>query len=508
MNDQIKGRNLIIGAALLALFLGALDTLVMSAAMPTIVADLGGLHLYSWAFSVSLLCRAVSLPIFGKLADLFSTKALFLISIVIFLFSSTFAGVSTTMIQLILARALQGLGAGGIFALVYIVLSDISTPKRRGKMMSLASFVWGVASILGPSIGGFIVNYISWRWVFFMNIPLGGLSFLGIYLYFKETREKRKKVSVDILGLLTLSVSILSLLMAFLLAGEGYSWLSHEIMGLLLLTIAVGVAFYYVEKHAEEPVIPIGFFSVQGFRIGNGAVFFCSFAIFSLVAYSPLFIQGALGKTPVELGLAMISISLAWSAGSLLCGQTVHRVGQKPSALIGAFFLLVGCGMTLFFSSSTTFMTCFIALGLAGLGMGYVSIATLLTVQNSLAPKDLGIATASNQFSRTLAGTIGVGISGSLASSRIAKGMEAIVATNKNPDISTELIDQISQNIEMLFSPEVQSSLPSALLTSLHKLVGEGVMVVFLISMAMAVVCAVFCFMLPKTSNPASSDNG
>jgi MFS family permease len=371
-------------------------------------------------------------------------------------------------------------------------------------MMSLASFIWGVASILGPSIGGFIVNYISWRWVFFMNLPLGALSFLGIYSYFKETREKRDKVSVDILGLTSLSITVLSLLTAFMLAGEGHPWLSLEITGLLTLSVGVGAAFYFIEKHAAEPVIPLSFFAVQSFRLGNAAVFFCSFAIFGLVAYSPLFIQGALGKTPVELGLAMVSLSLAWSAGALLCGQTIHRVGHKNSAIIGAFFLLLGCGMTLFFSSSTTFTACFIALGFAGLGMGFVSISTLLIVQNSVAEKDLGIATASNQFSRTLAGTIGVGISGSLASSRIAKGMEAIVSSNKNLDIPTELVDEISRNVETLFHPDVQASLPPALLASLHQLVGEGVMVVFILSMVMTSITAVFCFMLPKTSKPIS----
>ena len=180
---NLKSRFYVIAAALLALFLGALDTLVMGAAMPTIVADLGGLHLYSWVFSVYLLTRAVSLPIFGKLCDIFNSKKLYTISIVIFLLSSILAGVSQNMTQLTFSRALQGVGAGGNFALAYIVLADISPPEKRGKMMALASFVWGIASVLGPTLGGFIVNYFSWRWIFFINIPLGSFALMGILMY-------------------------------------------------------------------------------------------------------------------------------------------------------------------------------------------------------------------------------------------------------------------------------------------------------------------------------------
>ena len=232
-------------SALLALFLGALDTLIMGAAMPTIVSDLGGIQLYSWVFSVYLLARAVALPIFGKLCDLFSSKRLYLISIIIFLISSVFAGTSHSMAQLTVARAIQGVGAGGNFALAYIVLADISPPERRGKMMSLISFVWGLSSVLGPTLGGFIVNYFSWRWIFYMNIPLGIVALIGIGVYLEETREKKKEAAIDYLGTLTLSTTILALLTAFLLGGRSYPWISPQILGLFILTLCSGVVFYF-----------------------------------------------------------------------------------------------------------------------------------------------------------------------------------------------------------------------------------------------------------------------
>jgi len=403
---------------------------------------------------------------------------------------------------LISARALQGLGAGGNFALVNIVLSEISTPEKRGKMLSLASLVWGVASVLGPPIGGFIVNYFSWRWIFFINIPLGGVSVLGIYFYFEETRLKQKDASVDIFGLLTMSVAILGLLTAFLLAVEGNRWLSPQIIALYALTAAAGIAFYHVEKGAKEPILPIGFFTVRGFRTGNGAAFFCSFAIFSLVAYVPLFIQGAMGKTPAQLGLAMIFFSLAWSGGALLCGQMVNRIGHKLSALLGALSLSAGSGMALSFSSSTPLSACVVMLILAGLGMGFVSIATLLVVQNSLQTKDLGVATTSQQFARSLGGTLGVGISGSLVSARISEAVAAFLDSNTGMGLPLELVGRIRKNIENLFLPGAQSLLPEAALASLQEALGQGVMVVFFVSLTAAFICLIFCWMLPgKTGN-------
>ena len=330
-----KSRFYIISAALLALFLGALDALVMSAAIPTIVANLGGLHLYSWVYSAYLLARAVSLPIFGKLADIYKSKTLFIISISIFLLGSIFAGLAQSMTQLILWRVFQGIGAGGNFALVYIVLADISDPQSRGKTLSLGSFIWGLASVLGPTFGGFVVTFFSWRWIFFVNVPLGLFSLLGIAFYLIEVREKKKGASIDYLGVLSLSMTILGLLTVFLLAGRTYAWISPQIILLLIVTVGSSLAFYYAEKQAREPILSLDFFGIKGFSVGNGASFLASFTIFALFAYSPLFIQGALGKTPLQMAIAVLSLSLGWSVGALSCGQIVNRLGKKTGDGIG-----------------------------------------------------------------------------------------------------------------------------------------------------------------------------
>ncbi len=492
-----RERGLIIGAALLALFLGALDALVMSAAMPTIVADLGGLQLYSWVYSVYFLARAVSLPIFGKLADLFNTKRLFLFSIGLFLLASVAAGAAPDMKVLVAARIFQGIGAGGNFALVYIVLADIASPANRGRTQSLASSIWGIASVLGPSLGGFIVTYFSWRWIFFINVPLGVLSLAGIGVCLRELRAKRRHVDLDFAGVATLTTTILALLSAFLLGGRTYPWGSAPIAGLLLLTVAAGAGFYFVEKRARDPLLSIRFFAIRGFSVGNGAVFLSSFAIFALFAYAPLFIQGALGKSPMQVGVAMLSLSLGWSVGSLVLGQIVHRLGHRAAAILGAVLLVAGCGLTLGFDAATGMSACFWVFLLVGLGMGFVTLATLLVVQASVGLEDLGVATASNQFARTLGGTVGVGICGSFVAARMSAA-SAAWGEGGASRLPAEVLARIGDHSESLFRPEIQALLPPEMQQRLVQAVVDGVGWVFVTVLVSALLCLALCLLLPR----------
>ena len=500
-----RSRFYIIIATLLVLFLGALDALVMSAAMPTIVSDLGGLHLYSWVYSAYLLARAVSLPVFGKLADIFSSRRLYIISILIFLLGSILAGLAQSMMQLILSRVLQGIGAGGNFALVYIVLADVSSPENRGKTLSLGSFIWGLASLLGPTFGGFVVTYFSWRWIFFINVPLGLLSLVGIAIYLVEVREKKKEAAIDYWGAFTLSVAILGLLTVFLLAGRSYDWISIQIIGLTTLTIVAGLAFYYAEKRAREPVISLEFFGSKGFSIGNGSGFLASFTIFSLFAYSPLFIQGALGKTPMQMSIAMLSLSLGWSIGALACGQIVNRFGQKPSTVFGSLCLAIGGGVMITFSTGTSLTTCSIVLGFVGIGMGFVSTATLLVVQDSLDKSDLGVATSSHQFARTLGGTIGVGVSGSFVTMTLSNVMETLKNTGLN-NLPPSLKVQIEQSAENIFRPEVQALLAPDIQKTFQEAVARGVSMVFWITFFSSLLCLILSVLIPVRSIPKAKD--
>ena len=493
-----KGRILIIAATLLALFLGAMDALVMSAAMPTIVAELGGLHLYSWVYSAYFLSRAVSLPLFGKLADIFKSKTLIIISIGIFILASIGAGLAQSMTMLIFFRTIQGIGAGGNFALVYIILSDISTPEKRGKTLSMGSFIWGLASVLGPSLGGFIVTYFSWRWIFFINLPLGCFSLIGIAAYLKEIRPKKGEVVIDYLGATFLTVTILALLTTFLLGGRTYAWTSPHIMGLIFVFIAAGILFYFTETRAPNPILSIDFFKIRGFSVGNAAVFFSSFVIFAMFAFAPLFIQGAQGKSPMAVGVAMLSLSLGWSLGALAIGQTINRIGKKPAAIAGTFCLIIGSAGTLFFTTETTTVNSFIIFFIAGTGMGFVTLSTLMVVQNSLSTADLGVATSTHQFARTLGGTIGVGISGSLMTWGLSNALTRFANATDGPQIPAEIAETVTQNLDSLLRPGLQAELDPQIRLALQEAVSRGTELVFWCALFAAFACLVCCLLLPK----------
>jgi EmrB/QacA subfamily drug resistance transporter len=497
-------RTTVIGAALLALFLGALDALVVSAAMPTIVADLGGLQLYSWVYSAYFLARAVSLPIFGKLADLFRNRYLFIIAIALFSLSSAAAGCAVNMVTLISARVVQGIGAGGIFALVYIVLADVSSPSTRGRTLSLASSIWGIASVLGPTLGGFIVTYFSWRWIFFVNIPLGAISLWGIGTYLTDLRSKKEAVSLDLLGVATLSTTILALLFAFLLGGRTYPWRSPHIVGLLTLFAVGAAAFIRVEKRAREPILPVQHFHNRSFSFGNAAVFLSSFAIFSMFAYAPLFIQGVQGKTPLQVGVAMMSLSLGWSVGSLALGRVIDRTGHRLAALAGALCLVAGCAMTLLFTVQTTAWYSFASFLVVGIGMGFVSLATLLVVQSAVPPCDLGVATASNQFARTLGGTVGVGIGGSFIAARFSTLIEMVQGGGLLKELPPRLQGMGLDRVEELLQPEVLAVLPEALQAGIQETVRQGVSEVFWTVTGAAVLCLMLCWMIPRKDSVAA----
>jgi MFS family permease len=270
-------------------------------------------------------------------------------------------------------------------------------------------------------------------------------------------------------------------------------------VGLFVITAGAGLAFYRVEKRAKEPILPMDFFRLKGFRIGNGAAFFASFAIFSLASFSPLFIQGALGKTPAQLGLAMVPLSLGWSMGALFCGQLVNRMGKRTASILGGVFLVAGSAMTLWFSPATSLTVCSIVLAVAGLGMGFVSIATLLLVQNSVDISHLGIVTASHQFTRTLGGTIGIGISGSLVTVTFLNALEKVMSVDLRQHIDPVLLSRIQQNVENIFRPEIQTLLSPDVQQALQDAVGHGVMPMFWASLLASVVCLVFSVMLPRS---------
>lgn len=491
-------RIIVIVASLGALFLGAMDALIISAAMPTIVADLGGLDLYSWVYSAYFLSRAVSLPIFGKLADLYKSRTLFMVTVGIFLISSLAAGFAWNMTVLIIARIVQGIGAGGLFALVYIVLSDISAPEARARTLSLASFTWGVASVLGPTLGGIIVTYFSWRWMFWINLPLGLACLWGIGAHLVEIRPKKETVSLDLWGVSTLTTTILAFLMLLMTAGRTYAWTSPPMIALMALSFGGLIAFIRIELRAKDPILSIHFFGNRSFSAGNGALFLSSFTLFSLFAFAPLYIQGAQGRTPMQVGMALLSLTLGWSLSSVVLGQFIDRVGRKPCAVAGAVALIAGCAMTLNFTTESTMTYCAVSFLIVGVGMGFVALATLLMVQAGVGAQDLGVATSANQFARTLGGAVGVGVCGGLVAARFSHLTDAITASGVLDHLPASVAENRFAEIGQLFDPEVQMTIPPELMRLVQGTVARGVGDVFITATVSATLCLLVCLMLPS----------
>ncbi|MFW2366555.1 MAG: MFS transporter [Desulforhopalus sp.] len=495
MDDELsrQERFLIICASLLALFLGAMDALVMTAAMPTIVAELGGIHLYAWVYSAYFLARTISLPIVGKLSDIYNTKTIFLVSIAVFLLASLAAGGAPSMIFLVVARVFQGGGAGGIFALVYIILSDISLPEERAKTLSFASAIWGISSIIGPTLGAVIVTYFSWRWIFFINVPLALLCFVGIGRYLRSNSHRKTDVHLDYGGLISLSGFIFCFITIFIIGGREYAWGSFEILALSLLSGCFAVSFYFIEKSAKDPVIDLQFFTIRNFTSGNIATFFSSFAIISLFAYAPLYIQGALGKTPMQVGGAMLSLSLGWSLGSLVLGRFVVGAGGKAASVFGAILLIISSVMMLFFTIETSIITCLLVFFVVGVGMGFVTLSTLLMVQGSLSDENLGVATSFHQFARTLGGTVGVGIAGGILTTRLINNLET-----SSISVPTVVMEKLLDSLENIFSSEFQALLEPETAMVLYKAVAQSMVAVFWIVLVASIFSLVATLLLRK----------
>ncbi len=489
-----QGRFYIIASALLALFLGAMDALVMTAAAPTIIADLGGLHLYAWVYSAYFLARAVALPVFGKLADQFNTRKLFLFAISLFLLASIAAGASQSMAFLVFSRVFQGIGAGACFALVYIVLSEAAPPGARARTLSLASSVWGISSIIGPTLGGVIVTWFSWRWIFYINVPLGIVSLVGIGRYLKEFREKRQAAHLDYAGAVCLTGFILGFLSLFMRGEGAHGWNFVEMVLMVCVTLTFGVGFFMAEMRATDPILDLTFFKNPRFSLGNAATFFSSCTIFALFAYAPLFIQGALNRTPLQVGWAMLSLSLGWSAGAMAIGRIMDRTGGRTISIVGGLFIVVGALLVLNFSLETTMTGLFWVFMLVGIGMGFVTLSTMVQVQKALPETNLGVATSSHQFARTLGGTIGVGICGGLVTSGLLGGLEEVSA-----GFPPSLMDLLQKGTENLFRPEVQALIPGHARQAVQMAVLDGVHSMFVFVVISAVICLVCTVLLAKS---------
>jgi EmrB/QacA subfamily drug resistance transporter len=392
--------------------LGALEATVVSTAMPTVIAQLGGLAHYSWVFSAYLLTSTASVPIWGRLSDLYGRRRMYLIGVFAFLIGSVASGGAQSMMQLIGARAIQGLGAGAIIPLSMTIIGELYTLNERARTQALFSGVWGVASIAGPLVGGYVTDAWDWRWVFYLNVPFG-FCCMGVIATAYPPSRLTKAVRVDWLGASLLFAGVSALLLA--LAGEGGGVLTWFIASVVLLG-----TFVMVERRVSEPIMPVDLFRLPIMNRSLVVVFLVGLALFGAIAFIPLFVQSVMGGTATQAGQVLTPLFLGWVVMSIVGARTTIRMGYRVAAIGGSVLMTMGfVGLTMLDAQSTRTML-LVSCTMLGAGMGTQMLSMLLAVQHGVDRSRLGLATSLNQFSRSVGAAVGVSAMGAIMARTLA----------------------------------------------------------------------------------------
>jgi len=435
-----RAQFLTLGAVMLGMLLGSLDQTIVGTAMPKIVNDLNGFQRYSWVITAYLVASTAMMPIFGKISDIFGRKWLYMLGIATFLLGSMLSGLSQSMEQLIVFRAIQGLGAGMMTPIAMAIIGDIFPPAERGKYQGLIGAVFGLAVIVGPQLGGFITDNIGWRWVFYVNLPVAILAFTVVFLVFPSHTALHKRHSIDWLGSAALIGSVVPLLMALSLGStnpdnsNSYAWTSPQIVGLFALAIVFGGAFLFIQSRADEPTIPLGLFRNRIFNVSMIIVFLTSMGMFGAVLYIPLFVQDVLMQSATNSGLVLTPMMIGVILVSIISGYLMSRTGHyKILAIVGTFGVLVGLYLLSTMTVSTDNGTLVRFMIVLGLGLGTSMALFTIVVQNAFPVDRLGVVTASLAFFRSIGGAVGVAVLGSAMNNRFASefqtGLQSLPAT-------------------------------------------------------------------------------
>ncbi|PJJ04978.1 EmrB/QacA subfamily drug resistance transporter [Streptomyces sp. 2333.5] len=409
---------------IIAMLLAQLDNMIVAPAMPTIVGDLGGLKHLPWVTTGYVLTSTVATPIWGKLGDLLGRKGTFSASVAVFIAGSALCGLSQSMGQLIAFRALQGLGAGGLVVGIMAILGEMLSPRERGKYQGVMMAVAPVSMIGGPLVGGYITDHLTWRWAFYVNLPLGAMALLVIAVTLRLPGRKRQQVRIDWGGaaLLTTWISALVLLTSF--GGSQYAWGSWQIIALAAIAAVGFLGFIIVERRAVEPVMPLGAFRSRNFILGAGLSFLAGLALFGAVTFLPQYQQFVQGASATHSGLLLLPLMAGAMLFSLGTGQIISRTGRyRFWPIFGSFSMATGLALLATLdTNSSRFMTA-VYMAFVGVGMGCLLQTTMTIAQNSVAPTDLGAASATVTFSRNMGGSLGVSILGSLYTSRLTESL-------------------------------------------------------------------------------------
>jgi len=457
-------------AVMMATFLAALDTSVVGTAMPTIIGTLGGLGLYSWVFSAYLLTSTTFVPVCGRLADMYGRKPVFLAGAALFLAGSMLCGSSNRMEELIIYRAVQGLGAAAVLPASITVVGDIFSVDQRARVQGLLSGVWGISAIVGPAVGGLIVDRFEWRWVFYVNLPFALVS-MALFVLFLHERVETRQRRVDYVGTAGLTAAVTLLLLGLLDLGQRSGSLPVA-PGVLLVAAAVLLGlFLWHESRVEEPVLPLSLLRSRVVAVSNAAGFLGGASLLGVSSFIPPYVQGVMGGTATSAGAALAPMSIGWLIGSTLTGRLILRHGYRPVVLLGTSLILAG---SLFLATVGTYSQILImgSMLVVGLGMGFSTTAFLVAVQSSVGWSQRGIATASTQFFRSIGGTVGVAGMGALMNAGMTAGLQAIdrarpgaLNTAAGVSAASVVLDPASRGAIPI---DLFTALQAALASSLH----------------------------------------
>ncbi len=450
-----RGRlvSILIGV-MLGMLLASLDQTIVGTALPRIVANLGGLEHYAWVVTAYLLASTVSVPIYGKLSDIYGRRPFFIGGMVIFLIGSALAGTSQDMTQLIIYRGIQGLGAGAMMPIALAIIGDLFTPAERGKWQGLFVAVFGLSSIIGPTLGGWITDNWGWRWVFYVNMPVGVIAILTAGLVLPKLVYRRQH-TIDYLGAITLVAGSVPLLLAFSWAGTQYPWGSWQIIGLFIFAAVMLVAFFWLEMHVAEPIISPRLFKNSIFLVSVISTFLVSASMFGVILYLPLFVQGVLGDSATNSGVVLTPLMLGFMVSSIVGGQLLSRTGRyKILAMCG--FAVAAVGMFLLSRMTTTTVEGEVIRNMiiTGLGIGVMMSLFTIVVQNAFPYRQLGEVTASITFFRSIGSTIGVAVMGTIMTNTFQSALQSNMPQTLARLVPASRLAQL-QNPQLLLAPDV-----------------------------------------------------
>ncbi|WP_232696695.1 MDR family MFS transporter [Brevibacillus daliensis] len=520
LTDKRKGMIMI--AILVALFFSAINQTIIGVAMPRIISKLGGMDYYTWAISIYMLTSTVATVLVGKLSDIYGRKPFILFGIGFFMIGAVLSGFSTNIFELIAYRGISGMGAGIIMSTAFMAVGDLYAPRERARWTGILSGVFGLSSVFGPALGGYVVDHFDWHWVFWVFLPLGVVAFIMILKMFPRV-DRKPGESIDYFGSIFLTLTIVSLLLAFSLAGNGpgkFAWISWQILGLFGSAAVTLVIFLVIETKVKSPVLPLSLFKNSIVTVSNMAGFLLGAGMMGAMIYVPFFVQGVKGVSPTYSGYIMMPMSIMMAVVTGIAGQVISKRGKyKMMAIAGLTIMTIAMSLLHFINLDTPIYFIIIYMCIFGIGLGVSMPVISLTVQNAAHPKELGVVTASSQLFRSLGSTIGIAVFGTVMSSRMAGKMQEMLASG-NQINQAQIDPTYAEQFKKLMNPEtlldqpklaeIQSQLPleyQEIATKMVDMVREtfsyGLTSTFLagaIVMAVAVIFTLFLKEIPLRS--------